>query len=44
MEKWLDMLHELYATENREEQEAILQKMYDGSLTPEEIETFFPND
>ncbi len=37
---WDDFLN---ATE-RQEKEAILQEMYDGTLTPEELEAFFPKD
>lgn len=33
----------LEATE-RQEKEAILQKIYGGTLTPEELEAFFPKD
>ncbi len=44
MERWRDMLRELHTAKNREEQEAILQKMYDGTLTPEDLAKFFPKD
>lgn len=44
MEKWRDMLRELHAAKSREDQEAILQKMYEGSLTPEAMQKFFPKD
>ena len=35
---------EFFDATKREEKEAILQKMYGGTLTPEEIEAFFPKD
>ena len=33
-----------FDAEGRQEKEAILQKMFKGTLTPEEIELFFPKD
>lgn len=44
MEKWLDKFYELSEADTVEEQKALLQKMYGGSLTPEEMEKLFPND
>ncbi len=35
---------DFFDAEGRPEKEAILQKMFDGSLSPEEIEAFFPKD
>ncbi len=37
-------LEDFFAATGRQEKEAILQKMYGGTLTPEEIEGFFPKD
>ena len=37
---WEDVLE----TTERQEKEAILQKMYGGTLTPEEPEAFVPKD
>lgn len=37
---WEDVLE----TTERQEKEAILQKMYGGTLTPEELEAFVPKD
>lgn len=33
-----------YAAEGRQEKEAILRKIFKGTLTPEEMEQFFPKD
>lgn len=35
---------EFFDAEGRQRKEAILQQMYGGTLTPEEIEAFFPKD
>ena len=37
-------LDDFFAATDRQEKETILQKMYDGLLTPEEIDAFFPKD
>ncbi len=35
---------DFYAAESRQEKEAVLQKIFKGTLTPEENELFFPKD
>ena len=35
---------DFYASESRQEKEAILQKIFNGALTPKETELFFPKD
>ncbi len=37
-------LDDFFEATERQEKEAILQKMFDGTLTPEELEAFFPKD
>ncbi len=37
-------LDDFFDAEGRQVKEAILQKIYGGTLTPEEIEAFFPKD
>ncbi len=44
IKKYLDMIYEIAEADTVEEQKALLQKMYGGTLTPEELEAFFPKD
>lgn len=43
-QEWVDMMQAIYDSDSREEQEAILQKMYHGVLTREELDSFFPTE
>lgn len=44
MEKWLNKFYEMSEADTLEEQKALLQKIYDGTLTSEEMEKLFPKD
>ena len=37
-------LDDFFEATERQEKEAILQEIYGGTLTPEELEAFFPKD
>ncbi len=43
-EKQRPTLEDFFDAKDRKEKEAILQEMYGGTLTPEELEAFFPKD
>ncbi len=43
-EKQRPTLEDFFGAESRKEKEVILQEIYGGTLTPEELEAFFPKD
>ena len=44
MENWLNKFYEVSEADTVEEQKALLQKIYNGTLTPKEMDKLFPKD
>lgn len=44
MKKWLNKFYEVSEADTVEEQKALLQKIYNGTLTPKEMDKLFPKD